>query len=31
VKFLRKAFADDTKAIAAIALLGLVMLALFRP
>ena len=31
VKFLRKTFADDTKTIAAIALLGLVMIALFRP
>jgi hypothetical protein len=31
VKYLRKTFADDTKTIAAIALLGLVMIALFRP
>jgi len=31
VKYLRKTFADDTNAIAAIALLGLVMIALFRP
>jgi hypothetical protein len=31
VKILRKTFSDDTRIIAAIALLGLVMIALFRP
>jgi hypothetical protein len=31
MKFIRKTLADDTRAIAAIALLGLVMIALFRP
>jgi hypothetical protein len=31
MKLLRKAFANDTRTIAALALLGLVMMALFRP
>ena len=31
MRHLRKAFADDTRTIAALAMLGLVMMALFQP
>ncbi len=31
MKYLRKAFSDDTRTIAALAVLGLIMMALFRP